>query len=64
MTHKDSDPVTFSYASSANVTFHGTGYDTGYIWGDWREMSESEQQNVINELAHELIDISIDGDES
>ena len=64
MAHEDSDPVTVSYASSKNISFHGKGIETGYTWGDWREMSQADRDAAIDDVVWDLIEISVDGDKS
>lgn len=58
--HKDEEQVTFGYASSKNITFHGKGLELGVTWGEWREMSEKAQAETINEAVWELVDIWVE----
>lgn len=61
--HNDDDPVTVGYSSSRNISFEGKE-QLGYTWGEWREMSEKEQDEAIQDYANDLIDVYVVKDES
>lgn len=61
--HADDEPVTFSYESSHNITFHGEREELGYTWGDWRAMTPKERADVLNETLWSLAQVSIDDNE-
>lgn len=63
MKHNDDDEVTVSYSSSRNISFHGEGESIGITWGDWREMSEKQRNEELDEFLYDLVDISVDDDE-
>lgn len=60
--HEDNDDVILGYASSANITFRGELY-VGYTWGEWREMSQKEKDEAVDEVLYELVDVWVEDDE-
>lgn len=59
--HADSDPVMFGYAASCNISFQGEE-DSGYTWGDWREMSKKDKDEaymefIFNNLGVEVFEV-------
>lgn len=61
--HKDEDKVEFYYESSRNISFQNTQFsdydDSGYTWGEWKEMSQKDQQDIIQEYLWELVDVGV-----
>jgi hypothetical protein len=49
MAHNDDAPVKFRYSAMNNISFRGTE-DSGYTWGEWREMSEDEKREAFQEF--------------
>jgi len=62
MAHADSDPVVYRYASNKNISMYGKG-ELGYTWGEWREMSEKEQERELQDIVNELVEVCIVDDE-
>jgi hypothetical protein len=63
--HADDDPVLVSYSSTRNITFYQSHQpDLGYTWGEWREMTDSEQSEALNDYASNLVDIWVEEDEN
>jgi hypothetical protein len=54
----DDEPVIFTYSSMRNIKFRGAE-DSGYTWGDWREMSSGERDDAVQEYANQLVDVSV-----
>ena len=42
----DDAPVIFKYSASCNISFRGEE-DSGYTWGEWRELSEEERTRLL-----------------
>lgn len=64
MKHNDDDPVMARYASSRNISFCSRGgEELGITWGEWREMSDREQSEILQEYMNELVDVWIEEDE-
>lgn len=61
-TPSDDSPVEITYSSSRNITFHGTD-EIGYTWGEWREMSEAERDEAVQEYVNELVEVYVKGDQ-
>jgi hypothetical protein len=60
--HADDEEVILTYSASSNITFHGE-LPTGVTWGEWREMTMTEQNDVVNDAIGELLDIGVKDDE-
>jgi hypothetical protein len=58
----DDAPVMLGYESSRNISFHGEE-ETGYTWGEWREMTTAERDEVIANVADELVDVYVQNEE-
>lgn len=56
----DGDPVTVSWSSPRNITFHQDGEELGYTWGEWRDMTEKEKTEALTELLWSLVDLVVD----
>lgn len=56
--HADDDPVIFDYSASCNISFRGSG-DSGFTWGDWREMNDHEKQEAIDQFLFENLGLSV-----
>lgn len=54
--------VKFGYASSKNITFHGT-VDTEIDREDWDEMSWEEQAAVEFEILNDLVELWVEPDD-
>lgn len=65
--HADDDPVMVGYSSSRNRTFsseHGRGpEELGVTWGEWREMSKTERNQIMAEYLNTLVDVWVEEDE-
>lgn len=63
--HSDDDPVLFGYSSDYSVGFEDRhGDDRGVTWGEWRAMTATEQQAVMQEYVNELVEVFVvDGEE-
>lgn len=53
-----SDTVKLGYASPVNISMRGE-VDTGYAREDWDEMSEKEQDEVMNDAVWELVELYV-----
>jgi hypothetical protein len=65
--HNDDDPVMVGYASSKNISFRNSsskGEELGVTWGEWREMTEKERDEVIEEYVNELVQVWVLEDEN
>jgi IS4 transposase len=62
MAHADSDPVVYRYASNKNISMQGKG-EVGFTWGEWREMSDEEQERELQDIVNELVEVCIVDDE-
>jgi hypothetical protein len=62
MPHADTDPVILTYSSDRNISFHGT-IETGYTWGEWRDMIATHRDEAIDDAVYNLIDITVVDDE-
>lgn len=60
--HADHDEVEVEYSSSSNISFHGKD-SLGITWGDWREMSEKDRDDAVNEWLYNLVDVNVVDDE-
>lgn len=56
--HTDDDPVIFTYSAMSNISFHGKR-DSGYTWGEWREMNDREKAEAYNTFVYETLGVSI-----
>jgi hypothetical protein len=54
-----SDTVKLGYSSSSNISFQGQ-IDTMIPREEWDEMSEKEQDEIIQESVNELVDIWVE----
>lgn len=61
--HDDNDPVLVGYDSSRNVTFNGQHEELGYTWGDWREMTQKERDDTLEQYLWELVDVYVEDNE-
>ena len=61
--HADDDPVMVGYSSPRNISMTGKD-ELGYTWGEFREMSEKEQGEALQDFANELIDVYVVEDEN
>jgi hypothetical protein len=57
-THEDDEPVIFSYSAMSNISFRGEE-DSGYEWGEWREMSAREQNAAYSDFVFETLGVSV-----
>ena len=57
----DKDQVKFGYESPRNVSFQGKD-DSGYTKAQWREMSEDERNQALQDYLNELVDVYVDED--
>ena len=57
----DSDEVMLGYASSKNVTFRGE-ISTGMTRAEWDALTPAEQDDLVEEVAAELVDIWVVGE--
>jgi hypothetical protein len=57
--HDDDDPVMMGYGAFSNITFHHPegGRESGYTWGDWREMSQESKDEAIQDFLNELVEV-------
>lgn len=63
MAHADDDPVIFHYTASCNISsFHSKG-DSGYTWGDWREMNDEERAEAYNMFIFDTLGVEVWEDE-
>jgi hypothetical protein len=53
--------VKLAYESSYNISFKGV-VDTGIDRDEWAGMSEAEQDEVVTQKLHELVDIDVKED--
>jgi hypothetical protein len=60
--HDDDEPVMFGYASNRNISFHGQE-ESGFTWGEWRQMSRDQQLEAMTETVWELVDLYVEDDE-
>lgn len=58
MPNDDNEPVIFGYGSSKNVTFSGSD-ESGYTKGEWREMSQKDRDDALQEWLNELVDVYV-----
>lgn len=56
--HEDDEPVVFGWAASSNIGFRGKD-ESGYTWGDWREMSVNEQDDAMTEFIWNELGVEI-----
>ncbi len=56
----DDEPVTFSFSSSRNIKFRGKGEELGVTWGEWRKMTPSQRDALLNETLWGLVELSVD----
>ncbi len=56
--HNDDDPVIFGYSAMASISFHGKR-DSGFTWGEWREMNDREKDEAFNTFTYETLGVSI-----
>lgn len=56
--HADDDPVVFGYASTVNISFSGA-IESGYTWGDWREMSEADKDAARQEFIYDTLGVEV-----
>jgi hypothetical protein len=64
--HADDEPVMVGYSSGRNISFRNNykeGDELGVTWGEWREMSRAEQNEIINEYLNNLVDVWVIDDE-
>lgn len=57
-----SNTVKLRYDAASNISFHGV-YDTGIERDEWDEMSGAEQDDVMTDALHYLVDIYVVDDE-
>lgn len=50
------DEQVFRYASNRNITFRGE-LSTGMTKQEWRDLSDSERDEFLNEMVWELVEI-------
>jgi len=62
MSKHDDDMVMVDYSSFTSISFHGTR-EVGYTWGEWRQMTDREQDDALAEFLFELVDVSVEDDE-
>jgi hypothetical protein len=55
------ETIKLTYSAPSNITFHGE-IDTGISPQDWAEMSQENQNEVIQEYVNELVNIGIKGE--
>jgi hypothetical protein len=58
MAHADEDPVMFGYAASCNISFRGER-ESGYTWGQWREMSDKDKQEAYNDFIFDELGVEV-----
>lgn len=63
MAHADDDPVLVGFSSSRNASMHGKHEELGLTWGEWRAMTESERDDLMQEYVNELIDAHVEREE-
>lgn len=56
--HNDDDPVIFGYESSYNISFRGEE-ESGYTWGEWRKMTDSQKNAALDEHVWTLVDLYV-----
>jgi hypothetical protein len=61
--HEDDEPVMYGYSSSRNISMRGSDEELGVTWGEWREMSDKQRADAIQETVNELIDVWVEADE-
>lgn len=63
MKNPDDKQVTVGYESSRNITFHDSGNELGYTWGEWRNLARKEQDEAIVQFLFELVDVYVEDEE-
>lgn len=60
--HNDDQPVMFGYSVSRNVSMRSQpgGEELGPTWGEWRAMTPTERDHVLQETVNELIDVWVE----
>lgn len=58
MAHADDDPVIFHYSASCNISFHGED-ESGYTWGEWREMNDEERADAYNMFIFDTLGVEV-----
>ena len=62
--HADDDQVMVGFSSNRNISMRShRPEELGYTWGDWREMSQDERHEAMNEYIHELVEAWVEDDE-
>lgn len=60
---EDEEPrIKFVYAAPSNITFHGK-LETDITVSEWNEMSFKEQDQLMTNALHEIVEIDWDVDE-
>ena len=62
--HHDDDPVMVSYSASSNISFRSQRpEELGPTWGEWREMTKEQQDEIWSEYLFNLVDVWVEEDE-
>lgn len=59
--HADDEPVMFGYAASCNISFSSPsgGEESGYTWGEWREMTDRERDEAFAEFVFNTLGVEV-----
>lgn len=57
----DDEPMVWHFESSMNITFGGKA-DSGITKGEWRQMSEEEKHQFMDDYIYDLVSISTNAD--
>jgi hypothetical protein len=55
---EDGRPVIFEYSASSNISFRGSE-DSGFTWGEWRQMSSHERQEAYIQFIYNNLGVEV-----